>query len=185
MDRHGFAGKVVLAREPGGSSFSEHIRALLLNPANHIQPMAELFLYEASRAQLMAELIIPSLSTGKVVLCDRFTDSTIAYQSYGRGIALKTVEGLNAAATCNITPDLTIVLDIPVEKGLERARSLKKEGFSGDRIEQETLSFHKKVRSGFRALAKKYPRRIKLINATGGIEAVHWQVVNLIEKRFR
>jgi dTMP kinase len=185
MDRHGFDGKVLMTREPGGSAFSESIRALLLNPANHIQPMAELFLYEASRAQLMAELIIPSLERGKVVLCDRFTDSTLAYQSYGRGIDKTIVEQLNKAATCNVTPGLTILLDIAADIGLGRARKLQKEGFIGDRIEQETLAFHKKVRLGFRALAKKYPRRIAVVDAMQDIETVHGKIIKLVEKRFR
>ncbi len=185
MDRHGFDGRVLMTREPGGSSFSENIRALLLNPANHIQPMAELFLYEASRAQLMAELIIPSLNSGKVVLCDRFTDSTLAYQSYGRGIHIKTVERLNEAATMGIMPALTVLLDIPAEIGLARARKLQKEGFAGDRIEQENIIFHKKVRAGFRALAKKQPKRIAVIDALQDIDSVHDQIVKIVEKRFR
>lgn len=184
MDRHGHMGKVVMTREPGGSTFSENIRALLLNPVNHIQPLTELFLYEASRAQLMTEVIVPTLNNRGVVLCDRFTDSTIAYQRYGRGIDNAIVTHLNDAATGGISPDLTFVLDLPAATGLARARALKKEAFTGDRIEQETLAFHTRVRNGFRALARRYPRRICLIDAQGTIEDIHAAIVSVVSKRF-
>jgi len=150
-------------REPGGTRVGELVRELLLDPAHGaMTARAELLLYEASRAQLVGEVIEPALSAGETVLCDRFADSTVAYQGYGRGLPLDEVRALNAAATAGLVPDRTIVLDLDAEHGLARAT-----GEGADRLESEAAAFHERVRDGFRALAAEEPDRVRLVDATG------------------
>ncbi|MBI5230754.1 MAG: dTMP kinase [Coriobacteriales bacterium] len=154
---------VLVTREPGGTSVGEHIRGLLLDPdTGPITPRAELLLYEASRAQIVEEVIRPALDAGKVVLCDRFADSSTAYQSYGRGLDLAEVERLNDAATAGLAPDRTIVLDVDAAVGLERAT-----GAGADRLEAEDLAFHERVREGFLEIARRHPERVRVIAAAG------------------
>lgn len=157
--------EVLLTREPGGTIFAEAIRKILLDPKFAPAPLTELFLYEAARVQHMKEFVVPALKAGKVVICDRFTDATIAYQGYGRKLNLKLINQLNKAATFGVLPQLTIYLDIDVEKGLNKAKNLDKEsyGSDGDRIERESVLFHNNVRKGYLSQAKKYPKRIKVI----------------------
>lgn len=174
----------VHTREPGGTVMAETIRKLLLNPKNRIAPLAELLLYEAARAQHIQEVILPSLKAGKIVICDRYTDATLAYQGYGRGINLETIKKLNDIATQNLTPDLTIYLDIPVQEGLIKARTLKKDSFvlGGDRLERESVSFHKRVRRGYLLLAKIDPKRIKVIRTQKTAKETHKKIVDVVEK---
>ncbi|MDR1663125.1 MAG: dTMP kinase [Endomicrobium sp.] len=157
--------KVLLTREPGGTLFSESIRKILLSPGSRPVPLSELFLYEASRAQHMDEFVIPALKAGKVVICDRFTDATVAYQGYGRNLNIKLINRLNKEATFNVMPNLTIYLDIDPKKGLNKAKILDKESYGpdGDRIERESVSFHNSVRKGYLNQAKKCHKRIKVI----------------------
>ncbi|GHT56586.1 thymidylate kinase [Endomicrobiia bacterium] len=157
--------EVLLTREPGGIVLAEAIRHILLNPGLHLVPLSELFLYEAARAQHMEELVIPSLKSGKVVICDRFTDATVAYQGYGRKLSVELINKLNFAASFGISPTLTIYLDIAPFKGLTKAKKLNKElyGADGDRIERESIRFHNNVRKGYLSQAKKYPERIKVV----------------------
>jgi len=152
---------VVLTHEPGGTSLGAEIRKLLKGKRRFsISPQAELFLFATSRVQLLAELIRPALEETKVVICDRFTDSTLVYQGYGRGLDLTTVETINNMATENLKPDLTILLDMSSEQGLARKQSLK------DRFELEDLSFHHRVREGYLKLAAAEPHRWLLIDAS-------------------
>ena len=175
--------KVLHTREPGGNNVSEKIRKLLLDPTNNITPITELMLYEASRAQLVMEVIKPAIEKGFIVLCDRFSDATLAYQGYARGLGVKLVNTLNTIATQNISPNLTIYLDIDVLTGITRARTLGKSGYkTGDRIEQENLQFHKKVRNGYLAIAKTYKKRIKLVKVEKTIEATHKNVLKTVNK---
>jgi dTMP kinase len=157
--------EVLLTREPGGTVFAEIIRKILLNPNSRPVPLSELFLYEAARAQHMEEFVLPALKAGKVVICDRFTDATIAYQGYGRKLDLKLINQLNKEATFGVSPRLTIYLDINTKKGLSKAKFLNKESYGpcGDRIERESVQFHNSVRKGYLSQAKKYPKRIKVI----------------------
>lgn len=160
---------VIVTREPGGTPIAERVRDLLLDPDNDaLVSMAELFLYEAARAQHVGELILPALDAGTIVLCDRFYDSTTAYQGAGRYVEASDVDTLNTLATHGIEPEVTLLLDLPPEVGLQRARG---EG-SGDRIEKESLDFHTRVRSGFLALAKAHPERIHVINALDSMDAI-------------
>jgi len=158
---------VLHTREPGGTSVAEGVRAVLLNPQLTIDPVAELFLYEASRAQHVAEKIRPALARGETVVCERFTMSTDAYQGCARGLGLKTTKALNAVATGGQAPDLTVVLDIPIEQF--DARDAHREL---DRLEREHVSFRVKVRKGYRKLAKTSPKTI-LIDATKPEEEIH------------
>ncbi|MDR2811842.1 MAG: dTMP kinase [Endomicrobium sp.] len=161
--------KVLLTREPGGTLFSESIRKILLSPDSRPVPLSELFLYEAARAQHMDEFVIPALKVGKVIICDRFTDATVAYQGYGRKLDIKLINRLNKEATFGILPNLTIYLDIDTKKGLNKAKFLDKDsyGVDGDRIERESVVFHNNVRKGYLNQAKKYHKRIKVIRTQG------------------
>lgn len=157
--------KVVETREPGGSPLAEKIRDLVLDPKNQgLVAGAELLLFEAARCQHVADLILPALKKGAVVLCDRFTDSTLAYQGAGRALRQADVLWLNRFATAGLKPDLTLVYDLGAQEGLKRARRLK--GRS-DRMEKADLAFHRRVGSAFRRLARTQSRRVKLIRVDG------------------
>jgi len=151
--------QVIISREPGGTELGERIRALTREPASLL---AELFLFEAARAQLVAGVVRPALDGGAVVILDRYADSTLAYQGYGRGIPLKEIRALNAIATAGLVPDLTFLLDIDVERGL--ARKLGEIGH--DAIGREHREFHERVRAGYRALAAAEPARWTVIDAS-------------------
>lgn len=147
----GFGREVTVTREPGGTRLSEQIRKILLDPESHIEPMTELFLYETSRIKHTLEKIIPALKAGKVIISDRYTLSTTAYQGYGRGLDLKTVETLNRIATMDLKPDLTIVMDIPDKVFSQRERLTQ----GRDRIESEPDQFRKRVNRAYKLLARK------------------------------
>jgi dTMP kinase len=162
--------EVVETREPGGTALGRSLRDLLLQPsATPPEPLAELLLYCADRAQHVAEVIRPALAAGRIVLCDRFSDSTIAYQGYGRGLDLTTVCALDAEARRGLEPDLTLLLDCPPSTGLARAHA---RSGTGDRFEQEALAFHEAVRRGFHALASAAPARYRLIDTTASTAVV-------------
>jgi dTMP kinase len=152
---------VVLTHEPGGTALGNEVRkALKRRRGSFISPQAELFLFAASRVQLVAELIRPALEEGKVVICDRFIYSTLVYQGYGRGLDFTAIKMVNNMATRNLNPDLIILLDISPEQGLARKRSLK------DRFELEDLSFHRRVREGYLKTAAAEPDRWLVIDAS-------------------
>ena len=152
---------VVLTHEPGGTALGSEIRkSLKKKQGSPISPQAELLLFAASRAQLVAEVIRPALEKGKVVICDRFAHSTLVYQGYGRGLNLTTVEMVNNLATQNLKPDIIIFLDISPEQGLARKRAPK------DRFESEDLSFHHRVREGYLKMAAADPDHWLVIDAT-------------------
>ena len=167
---------VVLLREPGGVKISESIRKLLLdlNSAG-MGDECETLLYMAARAQMVKEVLEPQLKAGKIILCDRFLDSTIAYQGFGNGIDIKTIEQLGLFATKGLVPDLTILFDIQPEKGLSRAGDKK------DRIESRSLDYHKRVRNGYLELSKQYPARIKVIKVDAGVEDISKKVKPYID----
>jgi len=177
-------GRAVFSvREPGGTLLGERVRSVLLNGTEEgIDPWAELFLYEACRAQLVAKVIRPALAQGKVVLCDRFFDSTLAYQGFGRGLDVEKIEGLNALATGGLVPDLTFLVDCAEEVGLKRAwaRINASAGAREDRFEKEELAFHRRVREGFLAIARAAPR-VKVIDGSREISTVHREICDIIE----
>ncbi len=172
----------LLTHEPGGTPFGNKIgRWLKWTKDTNISPLTELLLFNASRAQLVGEVIRPNLEKGKFVICDRYADSTTAYQSYGRGLDLEMVEAINNTATQGLKPDLTVLLDIPVEEGLARKRVKKQ-----DRFEQEDIAFHQRVRDGFLKLAADEPQRWLVIDATQSkeeIEEIIWQRVSQLLSR--
>ncbi|MBI2119561.1 MAG: dTMP kinase [Elusimicrobia bacterium] len=176
--------KVLHTREPGGTFFAEDVRRIILNPDYKISPLAELLLYEASRAQHTEEVIRPGLEKGECIICERYGDATIAYQGYGRGIALSLIEQLNSIATENLIPDLTIVLDIPAEEGLRRIKKMKGKN-GGDRLELESLYFHQRVRKGYFAIAKKNPKRVKILSAKGIVKELHQKILKEIESKIK
>lgn len=164
--------QVVMTREPGGCPISDKIRSILLDADNHsMRPLTELFLYAAARAQHVAEVIKPALESGCIVLCDRFTDATIAYQSCGRGIERDTIETLNVLACQTVHPDLTVLIDCDPDIGLMRARQ-RIEAASGpreERFELEALEFHRRVRDGYLNMALQEPQRFLKIEGSGTI----------------
>lgn len=173
----------VYTKEPGGTKIGERIRKMLLDPANKTMADAtELFLFEASRSQLVAELIRPALKRKTVVICDRFFDSTMAYQGYGNGLNKNFIKRLSKLATGGLKPDLTIILDLDIKKGLRRATRTREK----DRIERKSFSFHNRVRKGHIAIAKKEPRRVRLIRTMAGVkdtqERVRREVLNVIQR---
>ena len=174
---------VLLTHEPGGTTFGERLgRWLKWAQDADISPLTELMLFNASRAQLVAEVIQPNLKSGKVVISDRYADSTTVYQGYGRGLDLAMVKATNKAATQGLKPNLTILLDIAVEEGLARKVAKKQ-----DRFEQEALAFHRKVREGYLKLASEEPERWLKVDASQSketIAAIIWQRVRqLISSR--
>ena len=171
--------EVLLTREPGGTPTGEAIRGILQHEhtGEAICPEAELLLFEASRAQLVRTVILPALQKGTWVLCDRFADSTTAYQGYGRGFDLETILALNSHAVGECVPDLTILMDIDVQSGRERlAQRNLALNTTSDRIEREAVDFHERVRAGFLALAKRWPDRIKVVNVMREPEVVAGEI---------
>lgn len=159
--------RVTVTREPGGTRAGEAIRAIFLDPAVSLHAAAELLLVLADRAQHVREKLKPALAAGEIVLSDRYSDSTIAYQGYGRGLDLKLLEELNRLASDGTRPDLTIVLDLAVETGLERTRARVRGDVRGpDRFEGEQVEFHRRVREGFQKIARDEPGRVRIIDAT-------------------
>ncbi|MEA3309327.1 MAG: dTMP kinase [Chloroflexota bacterium] len=173
--------KVVSTREPGGTRIGEEIRALLHNPAHtEMAPLTEILLYSASRAQHVAEVIRPALTAGQIVICDRYFDSTYAYQGYGRGLELPVLREITRFATGRLIPDLTCYLDIEPERGLRRRQE---GGEEMNRLDRETLAFHRRVYAGYLALIKEEPERWVTVNADQSIEQVQLELRALVEQR--
>jgi dTMP kinase len=169
---------VIVTREPGGTPIAEAIRGVLLNPDHETMgSTAELLLYAAARAQHVYEKIAPALAAGQVVLCDRFADSTTAYQGGGRGLPGDLLKTLNDIATGGVWPDCTLLIDVPAAVGLERARHRGRK----DRIEQESIDFHERVREGFLALAAEAPERITTIPGEAPVEEVHQAICRAVD----
>jgi dTMP kinase len=169
--------KVIKTREPGGTPFGESLRNAFLHAKMEVYPLSELLVFMAMRAQHVDELILPALKENTIVLCDRFTDASYAYQGYGRGIDLSVIETLNKLVTKEIKPDLTILLDCPVESGLTR----KAESALMDRFEKEELSFHRKISNAYEKLAKEEPKRFFVIDGTLDINAIHKTIGKKVE----
>ena len=160
---------VLLTREPGGTVISEAIRRLLLDPEHkEMKPSTELLLYAAARAQLVGEVIGPAVEAGKAVISDRFVDSSVVYQGIARGLGVETVYAVNRPAIGEYMPDVTFLLDLPAEVGIAR----KKNQAELDRMEQESIDFHKKVAEGYRTLAARDPERILTVDATLPIDTI-------------
>lgn len=169
---------VIFTREPGGTQISEKIREIILDVDNsEMTGITEALLYAAARSQHVEEKIIPALEAGKIIICDRFVDSSIAYQGAARGIGAEKIMGINEAALHGIMPDMTLFFDLSPEKGILR----KKNERALDRLEKEKMDFHEKVYEGYKNLCKKYPERIKPIDADRSIDEVHSEVIEVID----
>ncbi|MCK5533644.1 dTMP kinase [bacterium] len=173
---------VIHTREPGGTDLGRVLRKILLNPRNKIDSKTELFLNFADRAEHMEQVIKPALKEGRIIICERFNDATLAYQGYGRGLDRSLIKKIGYFVGDGIIPDLTLLLDISVQQGLKRAVNTAKDFKKGkaDRLEQEKISFHRKVRRGYLAIAREAPGRIKVISGTGSIEEVFGEIVRCI-----
>ena len=172
---------VLVTREPGGTPLSEQIRDIFLT-ASTMSATTELMLITAARAQHVTERILPALEVGQIVICDRFSDATIAYQGFRKGIDLKLIEQVNHIATGGLTPDVTFLLDLPPEIGLQRKRDSDE---PLTRLEHETLALHKKVREGYLAVAKAEPQRVQLIDARLDADTIHNLIVTESKKRIQ
>ena len=168
--------ETVLTLEPGGSDIGKNLRQILLHHDGYVSDVCELFLYLADRAQHIETLVLENTKKGKIVLCDRHIDSTVAYQGYGRKQDIEKIDFLNNIATKNNKPDITFLFDVDIEIGQSRV------GKEKDRLEKESLEFHKRVKEGYLELAKKYPNRIKVINSNLGIDEVFSQVKKVIDE---
>ena len=169
---------VVVTREPGALEIGQKIRDILLHQEGIVSDRCEMFLFLADRAQHVETFIKPAVKEGKIVLCDRHTDSTVAYQGYGRGLDIEQIHRLNKIATSGLKPDLTIVLDVDVETSQARVGSEK------DRMESAGVEFFERVRNGFLEIAKLEPNRVKVIDSKQSIEQIHQQILELIKNEF-
>lgn len=168
---------VLFVREPGSVKISEKIRRILLDVNNgSMTDECEMLLYMASRAQLVNEVILPALTQGKIILCDRFLDSTVAYQGYGLGVDKKIIKQVGKFATQGVAPDLTIVFDLDAKKGLSRIKRSK------DRIEQKAITYHNRVRQGYLSIAKQEPKRVKVIKVDKSIEQIHQEICIYVDR---
>lgn len=185
LEQRGYS--VVATREPGGTQIGDSMRTILLDSRNtHIDNKTELLLYEASRAQHIKDVIRPALDKGHIVLCDRFTDATLAYQGHAQGISNDLIENLNQFATDNITPDLTVLIDCPVEVGLKRAKKREEtvnQGVSEDRFEAKSIAFHQKVRLGYLEIAERYSNRIHLVDGREDVSTVQQGIRTVVLKK--
>jgi dTMP kinase len=175
----------VITREPGGTRIGEKIRAILLDPlSKDMDPLTELLLYTADRAQHIKEYILPLLSDGKIVLCDRYYDATMAYQGFARGLNIGLIEKMHTLLFENLKPDMTLLLDLPPEIGLERAWQQINNGnriSEETRFEEERLSFHKRVRAGYLELSRLEPERFRVIDASKKEDEVREEIIKILD----
>ncbi|MBN1885335.1 MAG: dTMP kinase [Candidatus Krumholzibacteriota bacterium] len=188
LERLGRAGvEAILTREPGGNPVSEAIRRVLLDPGNEeISPQTELLLYIAARAQIVDEVIRPSLAAGRWVLCDRFMDASVAYQGWARGIGEERVAELNAFAVGATVPSVTYLFDLPVEEGFRRGPERREAAGEGapDRLERESRFFHERVREGYLRIASREPGRVVVVDAAAPLHEVVGRVLGNLRERF-
>ncbi len=179
---------VTLTREPGGTAIGDQVRKILLDPANNeLVPGAELLLYAAGRAQHLEELIRPELKAGKIVLCDRFSDATLAYQGYGRGLDMEIIRAIDRIVTHGMRPDLTILLDVDAAAGLARARGRNSSrGLEAEaRFENEELAFHERVRHGYLALAGQEPDRFRTVDASFTPDEIQNRIRKIVDEMLK
>ena len=170
--------EIVLTREPGAKGLGEKFREILLNYDGEVSNRCESFLFLADRAQNIDTIVKPAINSGKIVLCDRHIDSSVAYQGYGRGLDIDEIKMLNNLATSGLKPNLTLVFDVDIETSMKRVGDVK------DRMENSGKDFFNKVRNGYLELAQQEPERIKVVDSTKSIEEVHKKVIEIFEKNF-
>ncbi len=171
---------VVQTREPGGTPLGARLREVLLEADEQVDPLAELLLFAADRAQHVRALVQPALQSGRVVLSDRYADATVAYQGAGRGFSAAFVEEVVTLATGGLMPDLTLVIDLPVAESRARAQRRRRNGLELDRLDAEDTTFHERVREAYLQLAAREPERIRLIAAAGAVEETHARVLEIV-----
>lgn len=172
----------LVTKEPGGTAIGDRIRAILLDSASTIEPIAEVFLFAASRRQLVTEVIKPALAAGRTVLCDRYADSTLAYQGFGRLLDLDRLRALTEWATDGLKPDLTLLFDLPEEVGLSRARSRNAAAVQDEgRFESEDVRFFRRIREGFLSMAAAEPKRYRIIDANAAVDVVFERMMAVIQ----
>lgn len=177
-------GRYITTREPGGVPIAEAIRSVILDErSTMMDEWTEAYLYTAARRQHLIERVIPALNEGKVVLCDRFIDSSLAYQGYARGLGIDTVESINRIVIGTYMPDVTIYFDVPPEVGLQRI--FKNRSDEVNRFDQESLNFHKKVYEGYTKVRERFPERIRTVDASQSIERVIEEVWKIVEEAIR
>lgn len=172
--------EVVTTREPGGTPLGQKLRHALLEAEGQVDPLAELLLYAADRAQHVRALVRPALASGHIVLSDRYADATVAYQGAGRGFETQTVAEIIALATGGLKPDLTLLFDLPVAEAQERASHRTRNGRPGDRLDSEDEAFHTRVREAYLRIASDDPARVRVVNASDSIEETHQSVLNIV-----
>lgn len=174
--------EIVVTREPGGTPLGERLRAALLDMETDVDPLAELLLYAADRAQHVRTLIRPALESGHIVLSDRYADATVAYQGGGRGFSVELINRVVELATEGLRPDLTLIFDVTPEEGLARRSRRINSGAGIDRIDAETTEFHTRVREAYMQIAARDPQRVMVINASEPIETIHQTVMKILMK---
>jgi dTMP kinase len=172
--------EVVSTREPGGTPLGQKLRHALLEAEGQVDPLAELLLYAADRAQHVRALVRPALASGHIVLSDRYADATVAYQGAGRGFETQTVAEIIALATGGLKPDLTLLFDLPVAEAQERASHRTRNGRPGDRLDSEDEAFHTRVREAYLQIASDDPARVRIVNASDSIEETHQSVLDIV-----
>lgn len=180
---------VVTTREPGGTPLGTRLRSLLLDTETIVDPLAELLLYAADRAQHVSTLVRPALASGKIVLSDRYADATVAYQGAGRRLDPEVIQQVVQLATGGLVPDLTLLFDLDVSEGharrAHRRERAQTEGHGGDRLDNETTEFHTRVRAAYTAIARRAPRRVRIIDARLPIEETHARVMEIVMEGMR
>ena len=171
---------VIVTREPGGTSLGARLRAALLDTEEQVDPLAELLLYAADRAQHVRQLVRPAIETGHVVLSDRYADATVAYQGAGRGFPPALIDEVIALATGGLMPDLTLLFDLPVAESLARHKRRADEGDARDRLDAEDEAFHTRVRNAYLQIAAADPDRVRVVDATRSVEETHARVLELV-----
>lgn len=172
--------EVVTTREPGGTSLGTQVRKLLLDTEEQVDPLAELLLYAADRAQHVRTLVRPALDSGHVVLSDRYADATAAYQGAGRGFPSELISELIALATGGLMPDLTLIFDLTVDESQRRAQRRANKGIRQDRLDAEDAAFHTRVRDAYLKIAAAEPERVRVIDASGSVQETHSQVMRIV-----
>lgn len=177
--------EVITTREPGGTPFGNRLREVLLDAEEQVDPLAELLMFAADRAQHVRALVRPALEAGQIILSDRYADATVAYQGAGRGFSSRTIQQVVKLATDGLKPDLTLFFDLPVTESLMRTRQRHGEGVKVDRLDIEDVEFYTRVRKAYLEIAQAEPNRIQIIDASGAVEEIHVRVMEVVNEFFR
>lgn len=178
LQAHGL--NVLTTREPGGTALGTRLRAALLDAHEQVDPLTELLLYAADRAQHVRSLVRPALEAGRVVLTDRYADATVAYQGAGRGFPMELIAQVIELATGGLMPDITLIFDVPVETGTARTRRRAHQTQQGDRLDAEDTAFHERVRKAYLELAAAEPQRVRIIDASGSMDETHARMMEIV-----